>query len=223
MPDFEVTSPQGQKFIVTAPPGATQDQILAYAKQNMPAAGPAPSAPGPSGEQIPEGEAAPAEGAFQRIGREATEPFQGLGTAGDTSTLGGAAKEGFAKYGRTIDFLSRIPASVIGAGHAAIAESLKALGAEPNSAERLARDVASAPEAFAGQLPGAITGPKPSMQGKILPSLPESGATKAVKGLQTEAVERASKTAGTEERAAAAQQPAIAAAERAEKQLQQQP
>lgn len=36
MPDFEVTSPDGRKFIVTAPPGATQDQILAYAKENMP-------------------------------------------------------------------------------------------------------------------------------------------------------------------------------------------
>ena len=41
MPDFEVTSPEGQKFKVTAPEGATQDQILAYAKANIPKAAPA--------------------------------------------------------------------------------------------------------------------------------------------------------------------------------------
>lgn len=32
MADFEVTSPQGQKFIVSAPEGASQEQILAYAQ-----------------------------------------------------------------------------------------------------------------------------------------------------------------------------------------------
>lgn len=42
--DYEVTAPDGRKFIVTAPEGATQDQVLAYAQQQfaqMPA--PAPS------------------------------------------------------------------------------------------------------------------------------------------------------------------------------------
>jgi len=37
MPSYNITSPDGQKFKVTAPEGATQEQILAYAKQNMPA------------------------------------------------------------------------------------------------------------------------------------------------------------------------------------------
>lgn len=38
MPDFEVTSPDGRKFIVTAPEGASQAEIIDYAKQNLPAA-----------------------------------------------------------------------------------------------------------------------------------------------------------------------------------------
>ncbi|RVT90714.1 hypothetical protein EOD42_23215 [Rhodovarius crocodyli] len=37
MPDYEITSPDGRRFVVTAPEGATQDQVLAYAQQNMPA------------------------------------------------------------------------------------------------------------------------------------------------------------------------------------------
>lgn len=32
MPDYEITSPDGKKFIITAPEGATQDEILSYAK-----------------------------------------------------------------------------------------------------------------------------------------------------------------------------------------------
>jgi hypothetical protein len=35
MPDFEVTSPDGKKFIVTAPEGAKQDEVLSYAKQQF--------------------------------------------------------------------------------------------------------------------------------------------------------------------------------------------
>ena len=33
MPDFEITAPDGRKFIVTAPDGATQDEVLAYAQK----------------------------------------------------------------------------------------------------------------------------------------------------------------------------------------------
>lgn len=35
MPQFMVTSPDGQKFKITAPDGSSQDQILAYAKQQF--------------------------------------------------------------------------------------------------------------------------------------------------------------------------------------------
>ena len=32
MADFEITSPEGKKFIVSAPEGATQEQVLSYAQ-----------------------------------------------------------------------------------------------------------------------------------------------------------------------------------------------
>jgi hypothetical protein len=35
MPDYEVTSPSGQKFVVTAPDGASQEQVMTYAKQQF--------------------------------------------------------------------------------------------------------------------------------------------------------------------------------------------
>lgn len=36
MPDFEITAPDGRKFIVTAPDGASQDEILSYAQKMAP-------------------------------------------------------------------------------------------------------------------------------------------------------------------------------------------
>lgn len=44
MPTFEITSPDGRKFQVTAPDGATQDEVLKYAQSNMPVAKQAGSA-----------------------------------------------------------------------------------------------------------------------------------------------------------------------------------
>lgn len=52
MPDFEITSPDGRKFVVTAPDGATQEQILAYARQNMPKAETLPQADLKTGRSI---------------------------------------------------------------------------------------------------------------------------------------------------------------------------
>lgn len=37
MPTYNVTGPDGQKYRVTAPEGATQEEIIAYAQQNVPA------------------------------------------------------------------------------------------------------------------------------------------------------------------------------------------
>lgn len=47
MADFEITSPDGNRFVITAPEGATQDQVLSYAQSQFkqptaPAAPPAP-------------------------------------------------------------------------------------------------------------------------------------------------------------------------------------
>lgn len=38
MPDFEITTPDGRKFIVTAPEGASQDDVMRYARENTPPA-----------------------------------------------------------------------------------------------------------------------------------------------------------------------------------------
>lgn len=45
MPSFMVTSPDGRKFKINAPEGATHEDAIAYAKSNLPAGESAPSAP----------------------------------------------------------------------------------------------------------------------------------------------------------------------------------
>ena len=62
MAQYNVTSPDGRKFTVTAPDGASQDEILRYAQENMPAAekapdtaAPAPSEPASFGSRFLEG------------------------------------------------------------------------------------------------------------------------------------------------------------------------
>lgn len=42
MPDFEITDPSGRRFIITAPEGASQEDVLRYAQQNAPPAEPPP-------------------------------------------------------------------------------------------------------------------------------------------------------------------------------------
>lgn len=49
MAEFEVTAPDGRTFIITAPEGASQDEVLNYAKKNMPAAS------APAAQQQPNG------------------------------------------------------------------------------------------------------------------------------------------------------------------------
>jgi hypothetical protein len=75
MPDYEITSPDGKKFVVTAPDGATQEQVLAYAQEQF-AQAPAKEAgilesidqaiqSNPIGATIAEGAAAVNRGASQ--------------------------------------------------------------------------------------------------------------------------------------------------------------
>lgn len=52
MPRYEITSPDGKRFEITAPEGATQDQVLAYAKEQFSQQQPAtPVAPAMSEQQ----------------------------------------------------------------------------------------------------------------------------------------------------------------------------
>ena len=56
MPTFQITSPDGRKFRVTAPEGASREQVMAYAKQKF---GAAPARPA---YQDPDGGYSPTEG-----------------------------------------------------------------------------------------------------------------------------------------------------------------
>ena len=60
MPKFEVTSPEGKTFEVNAPEGATQEQALAYAKQEF-------------GRGVPRGPTPSPVPAFEREAKELTE------------------------------------------------------------------------------------------------------------------------------------------------------
>lgn len=62
MPDFEITAPNGQRFVVTAPEGASQDEVLRYAQQNMPGA-----APATAGQSFVQGLTDPVQGGAQLL------------------------------------------------------------------------------------------------------------------------------------------------------------
>jgi len=65
MPNYLITSPDGKKFKVTAPEGATQDQVLAYAKSHWGSLGGAEPSPPP----------APTPGVLSSIGAGAGKGF----------------------------------------------------------------------------------------------------------------------------------------------------
>ena len=72
MPTYEITSPDGKRFEVTAPDGATQDQVLEYAKsqwQGGAKEAPKPAAPMSTAERIGMGAADPIHGGAQLITR----------------------------------------------------------------------------------------------------------------------------------------------------------
>lgn len=76
MGDFEVTAPNGKKFIVTAPEGASQDEVLAYAQSQFASA--QPEKPAPS----------TARGALQYLGEASAAMFP----VGAAEKLGSIAK-----------------------------------------------------------------------------------------------------------------------------------
>jgi hypothetical protein len=98
MPDYEITSPDGKKFVVTAPDGATQEQVLAYAQEQF-AQAPAKEAgilesidqaiqSNPIGATIAEGAAAVNRGASQVADFLTTTPINSaLELAGSESRV----------------------------------------------------------------------------------------------------------------------------------------
>lgn len=78
MPDFIITSPDGQKFKVSAPEGATADDALAYVKAQHQAAPPPPQSPPPA-PYDPENDTAVGMGALVDLAKGLSLPGIGQG------------------------------------------------------------------------------------------------------------------------------------------------
>jgi len=95
MPNYLVTSPDGKKFKITAPEGATQDQVLAYAKAHWGSlGGNQPAAPSPAPEQKPGLLTSIGAGAGAGFGEAALGAQQLLGKALSTSIRAPVASAG---------------------------------------------------------------------------------------------------------------------------------
>ena len=68
MAEYKVTAPDGRKFFVTAPEGATEEQVMAYAKDNLPPP-PEPGAPGMVQSVAEVGAGLSPVGAAERVGK----------------------------------------------------------------------------------------------------------------------------------------------------------
>lgn len=111
MPNYEITSPEGKKFQITAPDGASQDEVLAYAQEQFKATPPAAasqrdvrlseptpkrrSIPGDAGSLLSAGDAYDAIGkGFEWLGGKATDALAGnvppevAGAAGTLVNIG---------------------------------------------------------------------------------------------------------------------------------------
>src|SRR5262245_33812434 len=98
MPRFEVTSPSGQRFEITAPEGATQDQVLAYARQQFGAQQPTQQPPPPQPQEgdlqtFVKGTGRGALGVGESI-LNAPEALYNLGKAGVGTAMGAAGVPG---------------------------------------------------------------------------------------------------------------------------------
>jgi hypothetical protein len=89
MPEFDITSPTGQQFRITAPEGASQEEVLRYAQENMPRdAKPAEPAAAP---QTPRQRSGPLQSPMERVA-----------TGG---VMGFAAPEAMAALGRGLMYV----------------------------------------------------------------------------------------------------------------------
>lgn len=94
MADFEITSPDGKKFIVSAPEGATQEQVLAFAQQSF---SKQPAAPDVVSEALKSRGLAPAPKALTDFGKVGVNPAQSIGKM--AYEAGGAATDAAAAAG----------------------------------------------------------------------------------------------------------------------------
>lgn len=114
MPDYEITSPDGKKFIVTAPDGATEDEVLAYAQNQF------SSQSQVSADDVPvfadsQGRAAPVPEQAQYTNSPANQPRSFLDKA-----IGGAEAALTVGTGATSGLFGNIAGSIQGIGNSVL-------------------------------------------------------------------------------------------------------
>lgn len=86
MPEFQITSPTGERFKITAPEGATQEQVLEYAKSQFQSIGTEDAMPTPQyGSEVPE---EVTDYTAQQPKRELTKLQKGINFVGDVLSGG---------------------------------------------------------------------------------------------------------------------------------------
>lgn len=87
MPVFEITSPKGERFEITAPEGATEQQVLEYAQSQFQSTGTEDAMPTPQyGSEVPE---EVTDYTAQQPKRELTKLQKGINFVGDVLSGGG--------------------------------------------------------------------------------------------------------------------------------------
>lgn len=181
MANYEITAPNGRRFVVTAPEGASQDDVLRYAQQNMDTSQPdergpmerVAAVPGQFGAGVNEGIARFA-GAVpdllasgQRMlpgamGRNAAPPgyFTSMARSGLEALTGGPAPEarGMAEKLARGAGTGAVDAAAMLVPAAAVARATTVAGQAPSLANRLATTLSAQPgmQAAAGMVGGAV-------------------------------------------------------------------
>jgi hypothetical protein len=178
MPQFIITSPQGQKFRVTAPEGASHEDILAYAQKNMPQQA--------SGPDFSEAEPAQENPAVTQRAAQAANPMYGRGSAVDSAIKGatlGFGDEAAGLIGGTLGWLGIGPESTFEGGYNRTVNNIR-----NSTKDYEARHpyMATAAE-IAGSLPtlaipGGAAVKAASLPGKVLASAVGGGITGGLQG-----------------------------------------
>jgi hypothetical protein len=150
MPNYKITAPDGKNFVVTAPEGASQDEVMAYAQSHWNSLGGAPSAPAPGvGASL-------AAGAGEGMGRAALGTEQLLGNALTFPTLQNAAGQpataGIPGYLNRITNVENIPGSALKADAARGLAKIDSEAAPYQAAHPIATDVGQ----IVGSTPAAM-------------------------------------------------------------------
>lgn len=171
MPDFEITSPDGKRFVVTAPEGASQEQVLSYAQQNFKSAPQAPqqtgvvdtlkSNLGGIGDYYKNVGMGAVRGA-SRIGTTLMRPLDATGVTGTTHPERVAGIEGFFKENANPESMAfkggDLGAQIAGtAGIGGIlGKGAQAVGAAPKVVNALQSGGLSLGAPAATTIPGAV-------------------------------------------------------------------